>query len=524
MRNGETAGHIAGPIQAPRMLSYAAWITGALLLGCVFALSGIAGLFAGIALAALVVFASIVARYPAGVLCACIWALAMFPFNFGIGSGGALPKIFASEILLLLYLVTFPFLYLFTGRSWRTGFASLYAALALFLVSQALAFTVGGTDLISSRNFIETDFLSTFLLIVFLQEGANVDLEKIGETVVWVTVVIAALSIVEQIAKRNPFLENQTDITYLSPSIAMITEGVYRPYVSFFHPSETGTFMALGVPLAMRRWMLRKSWLSVAMLLLIAAGLFVNATRGCWFGVAIALLMLIRNAWVAIAAITPLAGVGGAIGYVAFKNTPFMQRLTDPNNLLSRFEYWKLAFRVTANHPLLGVGHMQFKEVYLDYVQDLSNVAHFDIAKIFAIDNMYLTVMAEHGLLGIFTRLILFLVAVFLLQKYRKQLLQAGAPVQASFVHCSEVALIVYCAIGFFADTNQFAKATKYVFILVALGLAAGSRYMGSETQPPLEPVTATPDATPTANPGSGSFLDAHRTAPGTAPRIAPGF
>lgn len=451
----------------------------AVVAGCFFALSGIAGIYVATVMALLALFTTVAAKYPAPALGVAIWFLGLFPFEWGIQTG-VLPKIFGDESVFLLYLLAFPLLYLMTGRVWQKGFSTLYIVLAAFVCAQALGFTVG-RDLVASRNFLETYALGAVLLVLVLQEAANSNSEKIANSVVWLTVAIAALSIVERIVQRNPVMEQSTDMLYLSPELARITEGVYRPYVSFFHPSEAGTFMALGVPFAVRRWMQRKRWLSLLGLATIAAGLFVNATRGVWFGVAIATLLLVRNAWLVLAAITPIAAVGGTIAYLAFEATPFVQRLTDPNNLYSRFVYWSLALKIFVAHPILGVGHMQFGKVYLDYVRDLSNLAHFDIAKVSVADNMYLTTTGEHGALGLATLIGLVIAAALLLKSFRTRLLALGRLGEAGLAQCALQALVIYAATGCFADLDLFTKATKYIFILVGLGLGAGARYVVTE-------------------------------------------
>ena len=255
------------------------------------------------------------------------------------------------------------------------------------------------------ETLFETYVLGSLLLVLFLQEVSNANPETVATSIVWVTVVIAILTVVERVAQRNPIMEHFKDFTYLSPELARLTDGVYRPYVTFFHPSEAGTFMALGLPFVVHRWKQRKTVVSLLALIAIAGGLLVNATRGVWFGVAIAALLFVRNAWLVVSVMAPVAIACGSAAFLAFQSTPFVQRLTDPNNLLSRFVFWGLAVKMFLAHPILGVGHMQFKTVYLDYVQDLSNSAHFDISKVSVADNMYLTTMAEHGALGLITLL-----------------------------------------------------------------------------------------------------------------------
>lgn len=452
------------------------WTAITLLAGWVLAQTGITGFYAVLSLALLVIFGGAAAHYPTPVMAAAIWCLGLCPFVWGLETGGVLPKLFADESLLLLYLAVSPFLYLFTARLPCPGFNRLYVALALYIFMQALSFAIAPLDLIAYRNFLETIILGPMLLVLVLNEMANSEPEKIGATIVWLTTAIAALSIVERIAQRNPFVEHLTPFTYLSEQLAQLTEGFYRPYVSFFHPSEAGTFMALGVPFAVRTWAQRKSVASVMVLVVIAGGLLVNATRGAWAGVVVAVLLLSRNIWKLLTKLVLTGVVGTGIIYFVGGNTPFVRRLSAPDHLYGRFEYWGVALRVFADHPWLGVGHMQFRQVFLSYFQDIGNTVPVDPANINVVDNMYLTTIVDHGLLGFIALIGLLLYIAALLRQYRKDLESRGLVAEASFVQCSELALVAYAVTGLLADLNLFTKATKYFFILVGLGLAAGER------------------------------------------------
>jgi O-antigen ligase len=461
---------------SPSIASVALWTAIALLAGCVLALTGLPGVYAVLALALLVVFGVAAARYPAPVLAAAIWCLGLCPFVWGLETGGVLPKLFGDESLLLLYLAVSPFLYLFTTRLACPGFNWLYVVLVLYVCTEALSFAIAPLDLIAFRNFLETVILGPMLLVLVLNEMANSEPEKIGPTIVWLTTAIAALSIVERIAQRNPIVEDLTPFTFMSAQLAQLTEGFYRPYVTFFHPSEAGTFMALGVPFAVRNWTQRKSVASVMVLAVIVGGLLVNATRGAWAGVAVAVLLLSRNVWKLLAKLALTGAVGTGFIYFVLGNTPFVRRLTDPNNLYGRFEYWGVALRAFADNQWLGVGHTRFSQVYLSYVQDLSNTVRLDLAHVDVVDNMYLTTAVEHGLLGFVAQIGLLLYMAALLRRYHKELESGGLSAEASLVQCSELALVTYAVTGFFADQNLFTKVTKYFFVLVGLGLAAGAR------------------------------------------------
>lgn len=461
-----------------RLRSVVGWLTVALVLGCTAALAGPPFFYGFIGLATFVIFASIVTQYPLAVMIASVWALALCPFSLGIETG-VLPKIFADEILLLAYIAVLLPMYWATDRVWHTGIGKYLLIVAGFVFSQCLSLLIR-TDLIAFRNLLETYILGPILLVVFFQEAANTDGDEwFSKALVWLTVLIAVLSVVERVLQRNPILERmelEGGFQYLSPQIVAITEGVYRPYVTFFHPSETGTFMAMGLPYAIRGWMRQRNWLPAVQILLIAAGLGTNATRGVWVAAALSLLLLARNPLMIVVSTIPAVGLGGSLAYVALKSTPFMQRLSDPNNLLGRLIYWQLGAEVFSDNKTLGVGHMQFQKIYLDYVHDLSEIAQVNITQIHVIDNVYLTTLAEHGVVGFVGLIALFISTGILLERLRKKLLDRDFVRQASLIQATQLVLVIYAVSGFFADVNEFTKATKFFFILVGFGLGTAMR------------------------------------------------
>jgi hypothetical protein len=471
---------------SPSYLPALAITAGAVILGATFTFTGVAGIFVAAALCLPVVFGVTAANFAAPTLGAAICCLGLVPFYWGLQTG-VLPKLFGDEALLLLYLAVFPVLYLFTDRKWRPGFRVLYLVLGLFVFVNLLSF-VYPSDLVAFRNFIETYLLGALLLVLVLQEAANSNSETIVRFIVWTTILIAALSIIERIFQRNPWMENANEL-YASAELVRITEGVYRPYVSFFLPSETGTFMALGAPFAVRAWLARRSWDTTLTVIIIAAALLLNATRGVWVAVIVASIYASRRPLRVVMTSAPVVLIVGWIAMAGFGSTPFVKRLTDPRDLLYRLEYWKIGARIFAGHPFIGVGHLQFKKVYLQYVTDLSSVITFDISTIFVADNMFLTATVEHGLLGLFSLVGLLIYAGYLLRKSRKELSRQGLDAKASLVRCTETALVIFTVAGCLADVNQFTKVTKYMFILLGLGLAQGAGLVNSGKVPTVESV-----------------------------------
>jgi hypothetical protein len=460
----------------PSPLALLLWAVAAALMGCIFALAGLSSIVALLVLSVFILFYGLTVEFPASMMGVLILCLGLVPFTAGLKAGSGI-EVYGDEVLPLFCLVAFPFLYIFAKRTWCKGFGTLYAALAVFLLLQSLSF-IYVKDSVAYRNFLDGYVLGAFLLAVFLQEGFNSSPDYVAKFIRIATIVIAALSILERVVLRNPLLEQSRD--YISPELAQLTFGVYRPYVTFFHPSEAGTFMALGVPFVIREFIRKRTVLSLSGLVILAAGLAVNATRGVWVAIILAGLLELRYVWALMFATLPVALLGGYITYIALKATPFMQRLTDPNDLLVRFESWKLIGRIFKDHPLLGVGHMQYTKVYLNYVQNVSDVARFNVFNVGVADNIFLTTAAEHGLLGLVGLFIFLVVAYIQLRNLRIKLFRWGIMREATFVRCAELALVIYVVCGCLADVQLFTKASRFMFIIVGLGLAEGVRGVAS--------------------------------------------
>jgi O-antigen ligase len=246
--------------------------------------------------------------------------------------------------------------------------------------------------------------------------------------------------------------------------------------------------MGLGVPFAVSSWLKRRSLLSTLWLLILAGGIIVNATRGAWLGLLVAGVLALWSSRLLLAALISSSALAGWLGYFLLKDTAFMQRVMDPQDLLIRFEMWKVAAKVFLAHPFLGVGHMQFAQVYLDFVHEVSDIAHFDFGEIIVADNLFLTTAAEHGLLGLAALVVFLLFAALLLRRFRQLLERSGRVAQAGFIRCCELALVIYVVSGCLADVHLFTKLTKFVFILIGAGLGVGVRSRPGSRNPALLP------------------------------------
>jgi putative inorganic carbon (hco3(-)) transporter len=179
----------------------------------------------------------------------------------------------------------------------------------------------------------------------------------------------------------------------------------------FGHPNALGGFLALAIPpmvaLAASEtvWWKRLS----GYLLIIGAmvGLVLTYSRGAWLGTGVGLLILLpvlkRGFWLILGAVLlgpVLVGMVTSSDAVLARLESIAAAGSDPA-LMERLEIWGMAFRLVAEHPLLGVGLGNFQAAYgrlmvpdlplLTYPLELPEHAH----------NLFLNLAVEVGLVGV---------------------------------------------------------------------------------------------------------------------------
>jgi hypothetical protein len=96
-------------------------------------------------------------------------------------------------------------------------------------------------------------------------------------------------------AQSNPLMKAAEkmvdDFVYLAPSYYKFLGTYYRPYAVYFHPSEAGTFVAMGLPFVYYTVRDKHPLLKYAALALAGAGVVLNFTRGVWIAMGIAILV-----------------------------------------------------------------------------------------------------------------------------------------------------------------------------------------------------------------------------------------
>lgn len=198
----------------------------------------------------------------------------------------------------------------------------------------------------------------------------------------------------------------------------------------FGQPNLLGGFLALAIPSMVALAASERVWwrrLSGSLLVMAAmAGLVFTYSRGAWLGTGVGLLILLpvlgRGFWLILGVVLlgpVLVGMVTSADAVLARLDSIAAAGSDPA-LMERLEIWGMAFRLVAEHPLLGVGLGNFQAAYgrlmvpdlplLTYPLELPEHAH----------NLFLNLAVEVGLVGVSAFAWLLAVAFLRVQQIRR--------------------------------------------------------------------------------------------------------
>ena len=128
-----------------------------------------------------------------------------------------------------------------------------------------------------------------------------------------------------------------------------------------------------GIALVRVRSWTRKIWL-IGLIVLFLASEIVSQARGPWMGLVVAVFILAvgfarsKAAWMVIAgtlaAATLLASVTASLNPQVARRFATLMQVTQDESLGQRFIYYKVASRATLDHPFIGIGFENFRNIY----------------------------------------------------------------------------------------------------------------------------------------------------------------
>lgn len=415
--------------------------------------------------------------------------IGLCPFFFSLRVFPGLPKLYAEDFLFFFFLTYLFLVYGFMKqKSLHMGEIKLVIFLLLFILATAVPFFTESIAQTGPRNFTETVIFGIFFYILFLNETKENNIEILIAVIAITTLLLSAMLCIEVVAQTNPLMKIAERVVdnfiYLAPQDYTYAGGYYRPYAVYFHPSEAGTFVAMGLPFVYYFVRQKHFAIKYSALLLLGAGIAVNFTRGVWLALALTLCICnLKHIKRYLPALASLGMLGAGILALRMSSSGFSQRILDPSNLENRFYYWKVGFNMFTNYFPFGVGHMNFRSRYMEFIDTAQAPFGLDVEQIFVADNVLLTTLVEHGILGFAAQTLFYITAVWIVAQRFSFYQQHNDTLNASRMHIFLQALLIYLLAGLFADVQLFTKVTKMFFIILGMAMAV-SRFVPLTERP----------------------------------------
>jgi putative inorganic carbon (hco3(-)) transporter len=280
---------------------------------------------------------------------------------------------------------------------------------ALLFVSVALATLLRDRPLRFTPVMGWAGLLCTLVTLSLLASGLSG--ASLTETLRYWTLTLFLFLLVQLIDSREAFLRAlrvlaiSAIVGAIWASVQFLDGSVARASGPISDPNDFAYFLAAVLPFVAYLFMTepRRRWLWGAGLGCLALGILGSSSRGAFVALALTALWAILTRRVsgvvvvgALTAVTLVVVL--ALGLSSAKTSQNLQ--VRENGLSSsvslRKVYWSAALRMSANHPLLGIGPGRFEAVSSGYVRDTPKLEHE-----IAVNSTYLGVLSEDGAIAL---------------------------------------------------------------------------------------------------------------------------
>jgi O-antigen ligase len=123
------------------------------------------------------------------------------------------------------------------------------------------------------------------------------------------------------------------------------------------------------------------------------------------------------------------------------------------------------------NYFPFGIGHMNFRPgIWNSWTR--SRPPGLEVKEVFVADNVFLTTLVEHGILGFAAQMAFYIASIWMIAKVSRMYRRHGDAKNALRLNIFLQAALIYLLAGTFADVQLFAKVTKMFFIILGMAMA----------------------------------------------------
>jgi putative inorganic carbon (hco3(-)) transporter len=235
--------------------------------------------------------------------------------------------------------------------------------------------------------------------------------ESISETLRYWTLTVFLFLVVQMIDSREAFLRAlrvlclSAMVGAVWATVQFLDGSVARASGPISDPNDFAYFLAAVLPFVAYLFASepRRRWLWGVGLVSVPLGILAASSRGAFVALAITALWAILSGRVASRVLVGAAALIALLAVLALgissaqtsQNLQVRQNSFSTNVSLRRV-YWSAALRMSANHPLLGIGPGRFEALSPGYVRNTPKLEHE-----VAVNNTYLGVLSEDGAIAL---------------------------------------------------------------------------------------------------------------------------
>jgi len=223
---------------------------------------------------------------------------------------------------------------------------------------------------------------------------------------------------------------------------------------------------------------------------LIPLVIFLTQSRGAILSLALFVIAIVIRQKNRLRLIVMLAGAGVVVGFFAPKSvwsrlgslvtatqSGDLKAADDQGSARQRYELWRVARRIAIENPITGVGYGTYERAHLEYARrpEFDKTARGPRAA----HNMYLTVAAETGFLGLVVWSLM-VISVLALAARARKLLKGTRPTRERELFYVTMAFYAYLLAGVFGSYEAIVNTYLHMMIIWALADLAIREYAAS--------------------------------------------
>lgn len=297
-------------------------------------------------------------------------------------------------------------IFLFARGNKRALFSLQDAPLWLFLLAFAGGIVSAQNKAVAVQTYLDVS-LTLFFLYYLCKEIFNSDenLEVLSQAVCWFSIFVSAVALLEWALGRNPIYEYLVE----NPYYYRYMDGPFRrPMSTQFNPVILGTYLLACFPFGL---VLAKDkqrslwWLGMFSIVLSVPVIALTLSRGVLLGAAALMIFYLWQAKkkrITALFVVSLAVVMGVCSYpgAGRLNRFGFQRMVcgSYDSIFSEYRFTRvqMAADMLKDYPLVGIGLKHFRIRFNEYYP----YKEPELDEFMVADNMYLTILAETGIIG----------------------------------------------------------------------------------------------------------------------------